>query len=70
MVEAEDGEEGGEGEGEDAGAGCHHGPGGFRTFLPLSFDSFSFFHTVNVGPGFTCQGEILNGNSLDRGTLA
>ena len=53
VVEAEDGEEGGEGEGEDAGAGRHHGPGGFRAYLLLSFDSFSFFHPVNVGPGFT-----------------
>ena len=55
VVEAEVGEEGGEGDGEEAGAGRHHGPARFsRTFLLLSLDSFSFFHPVNVGPEFTC----------------
>ena len=58
VVEAEDGEEGGEGDGEEAGAGRHHGPGRFRfrfrALLLLSLDSFSFFHPVNVGPRFTC----------------
>ena len=58
VGEAEDGEEGGEGDGEEAGAGRHHGPACFRTFLFLSLDSFSFFHPVNVGPGFTYQGRI------------
>ena len=54
VVEAEDGEEGGEGDGEEAGAGRHHGPARFwfRAFLLLSLDSFSFLHPVNVGSGF------------------
>jgi len=54
VAEAGNGEEGGEGDGEDAGARPHHGSPGFRAFLSL--DSFSFLCTVNVG--------------FDRGTLA
>ena len=68
VTEAENGEEGGEGDGEDAGAAPHHGSPGFGAILSL--DAFSFLHTVNVGSGLAYQGEILGGNSLDQGTLA
>ena len=58
LAEAEDGEEGGESDGEEAGAGSHHGPARFRFGAFLSHDSFRFLHPINVGSGFRCQGRI------------
>ena len=69
VVEAEGGEQGGDGEEAGAGAdggggggvaGRHHGPAGFRlrAFLLLNLDSFSFLHPIDVGPGFTYKERI------------
>jgi len=55
VAESEDGDDAGDGDGEEAGGAGHHGPAGFRlcfgfrAFLLLSLNSFSFLQPVNVG---------------------
>ena len=58
-AEAEHGEEGGDGDGEeDAGVGRTNGTTGLEFCFGLrafpSLNSFSFFHPVDVGSGFRC----------------
>ena len=67
VAELKDGENAGDGDSEEAGAGGHHGSAGFTlcfgftAFLLLRLDSFSFLHPVNVGSGIMMEGflEIL-----------
>ena len=67
MAELEYGENAGDGDGEEAGAGGHHGSAGFTlcfgftAFLLLRLDPFSFLNPVNVGSGIMMEGflEIL-----------
>ena len=61
VAELKDGEDTGDGDGEEAGAGGHHGSAGFTlcfgftAFLLLRLDSFSFLHPINVGSAITME---------------
>ena len=67
VADLKDGEDTGDGDSEEAGAGGHHGSAGFTlcfgftAFLLLRLDSFSLLHPVNVGSGIMMEGflEIL-----------
>ena len=61
VADLKDGEDTGDGDSEEAGAGGHHGSAGFTlcfgftAFLLLRLDSFSLLHPVNVGSGITME---------------